>query len=684
MALRIWAAWQLPFDFDEPVYLEAAFDYARALQAGDWDAIINYPENREHPPLVKLIYGATILGLGPDTDWEQALFYSRLVSAAFGSLAVLLLALVDPLAGGLFAVQTLVVKYSSQAYLESVPLFFGLAAIFSLWRSKRAGDLGFWLSALALGLTGAGKFSYFPLLIVILYLYLVEKRYNWGGLMVYLGLAGLAFWAFNPALWVDPFGRLVEAALFHANYSQGADVAQASYPWYQPILWVSQSVPYSWHPEVFFYYGIDGLIFILAIGGLRYEWRTRRWVVVWIAAGMTFLLLWPTKWPQYAMVVLPAFCLAAGAALPPLYRWLKEQEDYWAWFSTMIPAPGRLLKFLTAGILILLTTTALLNAVFIHMNRAGWNHMFAGITPLPSNAVRDILALEDGRLALATDQGAAIFRPPDGDESFGEWQVFTAENASLPDNRVLAVAADGQGGLWFGTRAGLARLQEGAWAALHPGEFGLPAQQARAIVFDRQDGMWVGTEAGLAFFDGSTWRAFTRANSGLLSDFILSLALEAAPAGDRLWVGTQQGISVYDLSSGEWSAYTRENAGLISAVSDLAFDRQGRLWAATLGGGVSVFDGASWTHSRVANSDLPFNTVQAVYPDRNGAVWIASSVPNNAGGLAARLAGDDWQVFSPNRSGYSGAETLTITQDHLGRIWFGTATAGVDIYDPDP
>ncbi len=39
-ALRLWAAWQLPVDFDEPVYLNAGFDYAQAMQNRDLNALI--------------------------------------------------------------------------------------------------------------------------------------------------------------------------------------------------------------------------------------------------------------------------------------------------------------------------------------------------------------------------------------------------------------------------------------------------------------------------------------------------------------------------------------------------------------------------------------------------------------------------------------------------------------------
>jgi hypothetical protein len=196
----VWAAWQLPVDFDEPIYLQAGYDYAERLSAGDWNGVIDYPGTSESPPLVKLLYGLVVLGLGPRASWETAMFASRLVSVAFGTLAVWLVALVDPLAGGLLAVQTLAVKYTGQAYLEALPQAMALLAVFALRRSQKERDGWFWLSAAALGLTAAGKYSYFPILVVILYVALDEKRYRMGGLTLYLGAAGLAFLAFDPAL----------------------------------------------------------------------------------------------------------------------------------------------------------------------------------------------------------------------------------------------------------------------------------------------------------------------------------------------------------------------------------------------------------------------------------------------------------------------------------------------------
>ena len=99
LLLRLWTAWHLPEDYDEPVYLRAAFDYAQLLHTGDLQGVIDYPQNTEHPPLVKLLNAAGILVQGRGTTWEEALSGSRVISAVLGALASGLVALVDALAG---------------------------------------------------------------------------------------------------------------------------------------------------------------------------------------------------------------------------------------------------------------------------------------------------------------------------------------------------------------------------------------------------------------------------------------------------------------------------------------------------------------------------------------------------------------------------------------------------------
>jgi hypothetical protein len=682
-ALRAYAAFQLPVDADEPVYMKAAFDYAQLIKVGDLNAVIDYPENPEHPPLGKLLYSLTVLPLSRRAGWSDALLLSRMISVVFGTLGVWLVALINPLAGGLMAVQTMLVKYTSEAYLEAVSLFASLAAVVALYFSKAARDRLFWLSAVALGLTAAGKYSYFPVLVVILYLYVVEKKYLWRDLLFYLGVAVVAFLALDPALWHDPIRRLTSSVLFHAQYSLGAHVQEVGYPWYQPLNWLSHSWPNIWNPQIFFFFSLDGIIFLLAVAGLYTELHKRRWNLVWILSGVLFLLVWPTKWPQYTLVVIPALCLSASSALLLVTSWAREQEDYWGWFSTVIPRPPRVFIIGLVGTLTLLLIFLGVNAVNIAQDRSGWSHSLAELTPLPSNMVYAISPYRDGKMAVGTAKGAVIWSPATGDEIQDNWIILNRQNSGLPDDEVLSVAYDPQGYLWFGTRAGLARYDGQAWQVYHGRDFGLPGEEVHAINSDRAGRLWIGTNAGAAVFDGQNWTSYSAENSGLTGSLVLSVAVDPQPGGELVWLGTDQGLNRFDEALGEWTFFKPQETGLGNGgIPDLLVDSSGRLWVATLGGGLSLWDGKTWTHYRNSNSSLPSNAVQAIQEIGKGQFWVSTSFPNSPGGLISHFDEKAWKTYRPYYSGYSGSQAVSIAQDTAGRIWFGTLTAGVDIYQP--
>ncbi|MBN2146032.1 MAG: hypothetical protein JW726_01545 [Anaerolineales bacterium] len=695
LALRLWAAWQLPVDFDEPVYVDAAYQYAEMLRAGDIQGIIDFRQNSEHPPLVKLLYGGVLSVMGQYVTWEGALTMARLVSALFGTLAVLVVATFDPLAGGLLAVQTLVLKYTSQAYLEALPLFTMLLAVFTLRRTaKREGatildaaqtrlDGWFWISALALGLTAAGKFSYFPILLVILYVAVWEKRLRWWEIGIYLGVAALVFWIFDPALWRDPIGRLQETVTFHVQYSQGAHVEEVGYPWYQPWLWVSRSWGFVWHPDMVFYMGFDGLIFLFALPGVWRERKRLSWVVAWWGVGMLFLLLWPTRWPQYTLVVLPAYCLLAAPTATAAYRWLKEQNAYWDWLQNVLPKPSRRFVLVALSLVGLLVLASAANIVLVSINRLGWSHLTAENSRLPSNTVYDLLALHDGGMLVASDNGAALYQEAGENDITAQWEVFDTSNSTLPDRRVLALAQDTTGVLWFGTARGLASWDGENWEVHQPGGDRRSIDQVNALAVDRQGRLWVGSNSGAAVYDGQSWATFTVGNSGLLDYAVFCLAVEPRPSGDVIWFGSLSGVASYDIAADVWQSYSAADVELgWGGVADVLVDTSGGVWVATLGGGLSRWDGEGWSYLRASNSDLPYNTVQEIAENAPGSFWISVALPNETGGVLTHYEDGIWRTYNPSLSGYSGAETLAIAQDSSGRLWFATRTGGIDLYQP--
>jgi hypothetical protein len=55
LALRWRAALMLAVDYDEPIYMDAAAQYASAIAAKDWPRLLANRRTIEHPPLVKLL-----------------------------------------------------------------------------------------------------------------------------------------------------------------------------------------------------------------------------------------------------------------------------------------------------------------------------------------------------------------------------------------------------------------------------------------------------------------------------------------------------------------------------------------------------------------------------------------------------------------------------------------------------
>lgn len=685
--LRVWAALLLPTDFDEPVYLNAAFDYARLLRAGDLTGVVDYAGNPEHPPLVKLLYAGAVLALGPQATMERALFAARALSGLFGVLATVAVGLAGgPLAAVFLATHTLAVKYTSQAYLEALPLLSSTVAVLAFVRAPRRAEAGplrldKWvvLSAVALGVTAAAKFSYLPVGVVILYLALGERRLHWRGLALYLLLAGAVFVALDPALWRAPGERLADMLFFHLRYAQGADVQQASYPWFQPFIWVATSAATNWHPDVFFYYGFDGLYFLLAVAGLPREWRDRRWLVVWLLAGLLFLLVWPTKWPQYALVVAAPISLIGAVSLQRAVRWLREQESYYGWLPQMLPQFSPLVAVVTGLFVLFMVVIYGYGVLSVAVGSIGWSHLTTQNSLMPSNTVYAILPLADGRVVLGTDAGVAIWDPPSSSDQPHAPRVFTTANSGLPSDRVLAAADGPDGRVWFGTLLGVAVYDGAAWQTYRAADLGVADAQTQALVFDGAGRLYAGTQSGVVVLEAGRWSPLP---AGLVDPHVFSAAVVAGPAGERVWFGTLRGVSAYDPAAQTWHTPLPSATGLLGGVSDLLADDQGRLWAASLGGGVSVWDGAAWTNYQPANAGLPTSAVTVVQVVRPGEVWVGTAAPTNVGGTVTTFDGAVWRPFLTSNSGYSGAEPLALALDARGRVWVGTRTAGVDIYQP--
>jgi len=357
VALGAWQRWvaveELPPDFDELIYIPVAYDYARDMAPGRWGEIPAYRGNLEHPPLVKLMFATELKATGaPEPNWKAVQFGSPLPPAARGAFRatrrlswvagvaqLAILAVEAPIAALGLAFSTYDAKFTAQAYLEAVPGLFAILAVVLFERSVRKREapaapscrVSFVLSAVLLGLAGAGKYPYALVVGLTVALFLVirlRRRPAWWA--AYVGIALLTLFVADPFLWPDPLHRIPESVGYHWGYSSSEQVRLAGMPWFQPVFWLTHAGPMMWHPGVFFTPLADWALLPLAVVGFGPALKRRPIWATWAAIGMAFLFLWPTKWPQYVLLVLPAIAVCAatgvealGARLMKALRWQR-------------------------------------------------------------------------------------------------------------------------------------------------------------------------------------------------------------------------------------------------------------------------------------------------------------------------------------------------------------------------
>jgi ABC-type sugar transport system permease subunit len=333
--LRLHAARALPIDYDEDDYLRAGQEYTHLVRTANWPGFLETNYRPEHPALAKIMIGLSLLSAPPEPLTPDAatsagpnnylprdlIRPARTLNAVLGTLTVAILAIGNPLAALFLAAHTLTIKYVSQVMLEAFPALTSLLMALSYlqWKKGKRSRVEGWLvcSAVCLGLTAASKYLYCVAGIAVLMDWILDARAQQSfksflPVAALWGLLALAvFFLFDPYLWPNPIARLGDSIFYHAGYaSTAAEVQNAAYPVWQPFFWLFFS-PYWWHPGVF-PFPFDPLIAMLALFGLKRLWTKERLYVLWLGIGLAFLLIWPTKWPQYIVTLSIPLCLAAA------------------------------------------------------------------------------------------------------------------------------------------------------------------------------------------------------------------------------------------------------------------------------------------------------------------------------------------------------------------------------------
>jgi serine phosphatase RsbU (regulator of sigma subunit)/ligand-binding sensor domain-containing protein len=325
--------------------------------------------------------------------------------------------------------------------------------------------------------------------------------------------------------------------------------------------------------------------------------------------------------------------------------------------------------------------------------------------PLDSNSIshNHITALyEDSSGTLWIGTRAGLHRFDRIREKFIRYQHDPNIAPALSQNGVTAlIAGKSQNRLWVGTTAGglsLLDTQTGRVVAFKndaQDPASLPGNRVQALAMDRTGALWVGTWSGLARLehlseDGRA-ASFTIFNhdpnnsSSLSNNAIWSIHEDSRNSG-TLWITTfGGGINRFERATGQFKAYRHQTNEPFSLSHDVVRpvceDRQGTLWFGT-GDGLNRYDREhdhflSYKHDAVNPKSLSTNDVWAIYEDASGALWIGTY----GGGLNKfSSAGEKFEHYDrdPNDPQSLGHNmVMAIAEDQQGRLWIGTGGGGL-------
>jgi ligand-binding sensor domain-containing protein len=316
-----------------------------------------------------------------------------------------------------------------------------------------------------------------------------------------------------------------------------------------------------------------------------------------------------------------------------------------------------------------------------------------------SASVSQVLQDRTGYLWVGTASG--LFRY-DG-SVFREFGI----SAGLPANSIRGLAESPDGVLWVLTTDGLARLHDDSFEVV---DTGAPARELISLAISPSGQIYVGSQHGLfsapppARLARPDFLPITSAPKQAVSTIL-------AEADGKTWFACGAGlcqlaksdVRIFNTPTGPWKAMVRDHEGALwlrsaehvyvlapgserfvprdgdlpssdSSTAALIEDREGRIWAST-DRGAALWSASGW---RIVGTSegLPADAVTALWPDRQGSLWIGLS---NAG-LARWPRPFQWTNWT-TADGLPNATVTAALREGPAHLWVGT-TNGLVRFGP--
>ena len=309
---------------------------------------------------------------------------------------------------------------------------------------------------------------------------------------------------------------------------------------------------------------------------------------------------------------------------------------------------------------------------------------------------RSLFALSQNRgLGYGAVQGLAevspgivwASKPSEGIYSWDgqRFRQLKLEGLSWPEPRVGALLAAPDGSCWVGGAFGLMHFEDPRTAEKRSATLALANLHVSALAHDGKGVVWAGTREGqLWHFDSGKWQVHAPCQPG-------HAITAVAPCSDgTLWVGTEGG-GLYRRDAGASGLWEKSSNLPTGWISVLYVDARGTLWIGTAGGGLSRLQNGTMA-TFTTRDGLLDNSISQILEDDEGYLWLGGTrgiirvSKGELDGLAAhKLSAIYPQVYGRAEGMLSeecsGGFFPAGLKTKSGLLWFSTLK-GVVVIDP--
>ncbi len=304
------------------------------------------------------------------------------------------------------------------------------------------------------------------------------------------------------------------------------------------------------------------------------------------------------------------------------------------------------------------------------------------VNNLKSNAIREIKEFKKGLIWIATKFGGLHFYDR-RQQTFPVITKVTDENPGLSDSYVLSVVEDKNHNIWIGTKSGglnqYNRKKNSFRTFYADGKPGsIHSNRVEDLIIDSNGKLWLATQTGLESMDPVT------------NSFTLHVPMHIRNIyykDDIIWLGTANGIFCFSCKEMKLKPVNSKHTHFFDVENNIyilkiLYDSNGVLWIGTSNG---LFEYHSKNdslinHSNVINNpkSISGNLIREIFEDSKKRLWIGTK----SNGL--NLYDQKLKIFKHFKE-YPETSSSTIYQileDKQGTLWMGTHN-GLVTFNPE-